>query len=290
MQVKIFNKRREVSLTKIVITLVFIIYAVILIIPYVYALLASLSNYKEYYFSVFPFPKESIKFRNFADAWNNLKFEGTGIPEMIINSLWFSGGPAVLGVLISSLGAYVCAKYKFPGSKFLFWFALITMMIPVVGSMPASLKFISALGGYNSPSYVFINVQTINAAFIIMFSCFKAVDWAYAEAAFIDGATHFKVFYKIMLPQVIAPMTALMLSDFIMMWANVENSLIYYPELPTLATGLYHFRTDVITAAGMQRYPAYFAALLLCMIPTVVLFMIFQKKLMSIQMQGGLKG
>ena len=96
------------------------------------------------------------------------------------------------------------------------------------------------MGGNNSPAYVVITATTVGASFIIMYSCFKNVDWAYAEAAFMDGATHFQVFYKVMLPHVISPMTALILSDFILFWANVENSLLYYPELPTLSTGLYY--------------------------------------------------
>ena len=231
-----------------------------------------------------------MKLSNFVDAWNNLKHEGTGVPEMIGNSLWFAGGSAVLGVFLSSCGAYICAKYKFWGRKFLYWFALITMMIPVVGSMPSNLKFVSAMGVYNSRLYILVMSQTVGAAFIIMYSCFQSVDWAYAESAFIDGAGHFTVFFKIMLPQVISPMTALILADFILFWADVESSLIYYPELPTLSTGLYHFRSFVITAEGMRRYPAYFAAILLCVIPTVTLFTIFQRKLMDIQLSGGLKG
>ena len=266
------------------------VYLLILLIPYVYAFFASVSDYKEYYFSVFPFPKNGLKLYNYIDAWNNLSYEGNGIPQMILHSLWFAGGGAVLGVTLSTCGAYVCAKYKFFGRKLLYWFALITMMIPVVGSMPSTLKYVSALGVYDSPLYVLAMCQTINAAFIIMYSCFQSVDWAYAESAFIDGAGHFRVFFKIMLPQVISPMTALILSDFILFWADVESSLVYYPNLPTLSTGLYHFRSDVITVAGMQRYPAYFAAILLCVIPTVTLFAVFQKKLMDIQMSGGLKG
>lgn len=273
-----------------VIFLIFAIYMLILLIPYIYALFASVSNYKEYYLSIFPFPKEGIQLSNYVDAWNNLKHEGNGIPQMIVNSLWFAGGSAVLNVFLSSCGAYLCAKYQFRGRNFLYWFALITMMIPIVGSMPSQLKFISAMGVYNSRMYIFVNAGTIGATFIIMYSCFQSVDWAYAESAFIDGAGHFTVFFKIMLPQVISPMTALILSDFIMFWTDVESSLIYYPELPTLATGLYHFRSFVITVEGMRRYPAYFAAILLCIIPTVTLFAIFQKKLMDIQLSGGIKG
>lgn len=286
-----FMKRKQkVSVFSIIISAIFVLYLLCLLIPYVYALFASLSNYKEYYFNIFPIPKDGLKFQNYIDAWTSLKHEGTGVAQMIINSLWFAGAPAVLGVFFSSCGAYICAKYQFRGRNFIYWFCLVTMMIPIIGNQSSNLKYIAALGGYNSPSYVFITMNTVGATFIIMYSCFRNLDWAYAEAAFMDGATHFQVFYKVMLPQVISPMTALMLSDFIMHWANVENSLLYYPDLPTLSTGLYYFRTYVITAEGMQRYPAYFAAMLLCMIPTIVLFSIFQEKLMDIQISGGIKG
>lgn len=273
-----------------IVSAIFAVYTLCLLIPYAYAAFASVSNYKEYYLNIFPFPSAGVKWENYVDAWNNLKHEGNGVPEMILNSLWFAGGSAIINVFLSSCGAYICAKYQFRGRSFLYWFALITMMIPVVGSMPSQLKFISNMGVYNSRMYIFVNAATIGATFNIMYGCFKSLDWTYAEAAFMDGAGHFTVFFKIMLPQVISPMTALILSDFIMGWANVENSLVYYPELPTLSTGLYHFRSIVITAEGMRRYPAYFAAILLCTIPTVALFAIFQKKLMDIQLSGGIKG
>lgn len=284
------EERCSLGIAGWIIGLIFAIYVAFLLIPYIYALFASVSDYKEYYLSVFPFPKNGLKLTNYLDAWNNLKHEGTGIPEMILNSLWFAGGSAVLNVFLSACGAYICAKYKFHGRNFLYWFALITMMIPIVGGMGSNLKYTAALGAYNSHWYIFVNAGTIGATFIIMYSCFQNVDWAYAESAFMDGAGHFTVFFKIMLPQVISPMTALILSDFIVGWSNVENSLVYYPELPTLATGLYHFRSFVITVEGMRRYPAYFAAILLCIIPTVTLFAVFQKKLMDIQLSGGIKG
>lgn len=270
---------------------IFAIYMLILLVPYVYALFSSVSTYEDWYNSKFPFPKSGVQFSNFTDAFLNLQTDdGAGIPLMLFNSLWFAGGSAVLGVLLSSCGAYICAKYKFFGRKFIYWFAFITMMIPVVGSMPSVLNYVKAWNVFNSPMYIFVMAQTVGAGFIIMYSCFLNVDWAYAESAFMDGAGHFTVFFKIMLPQVVSPMTALMLSDFILFWTDAESSLIYYPQLPTLATGLFQFRSDVLTGAGVMRYPQYFAALLLCIIPTVVLFAIFQKKLMDIQLSGGIKG
>lgn len=290
MKKKQYREKRRISPVMWIISGIFVLYLLCLIIPYVYALFASVSNYKEYYFNIFPIPKDGLKLGNYIEAWTSLKHERTSVPEMILNSLWFSAVPAVMGVFLCSCGAYICAKYRFFGRNFIYWFSLITMMIPIIGNQSGVLKYIAALGGYNSYNYIFIMANTWGAGLIIMYSCFASIDWSYAEAAFIDGASHATVFFKVMLPHAISPMTALMLSDFIMNWANVENSLMYYPELPTLATGLYYFRTFVITAAGMQRYPAYFAAMLLCMIPTIVLFAIFQDKLMDIQIGGGIKG
>ena len=290
MKKKQYREKRRVSPVMWVISGIFVVYLLCLIIPYVYALFASVSNYKEYYFNIFPIPKDGLKLGNYLEAWTSLKHEGTSVPEMILNSLWFSAVPAVMGVFLCSCGAYICAKYRFFGRNFIYWFSLITMMIPIIGNQSGVLKYIASMGGYNSYGYIFVMANTWGAGLIIMYSCFASIDWAYAEAAFIDGASHATVFFKVMLPHAISPMTALMLSDFIMNWANVENSLMYYPDLPTLATGLYYFRTFVIKAAGMQRYPAYFAAMLLCMIPTIVLFAIFQDKLMDIQIGGGIKG
>lgn len=284
------GRKKKNGIGNYVISLVLFTYLLLIVIPYIYSLFASLSTYKEYYFNLFPIPKSGLRWENYSDAWNNLKHDGTGIPAMIINSLWFSGGSAFLGVFFGACSAYICAKYKFFGRGFIYMFALISMMVPIVGSMPSQLKYVSMLGGYNSYLFVLIMSTGIGGGYIILYSCFKNVDWGYAEAAFIDGAGHFRVFFEVMLPQVISPMIALFLSDFIIAWANAENSLVFYPELPTLTTGLYYFRTYVVTAVGMQRYPAYFAALLLCMLPTVILFAIFQEKLMDIQIEGGLKG
>ncbi len=57
----------------------FAVYMLLLLIPYIFALLASVSSYKDYYQNVFPFPQSGLRLINFTKAWNNLKFEGTGM-------------------------------------------------------------------------------------------------------------------------------------------------------------------------------------------------------------------
>ncbi|MCI8487448.1 MAG: carbohydrate ABC transporter permease [Clostridia bacterium] len=279
-------RRKKIKPLWIAVTVLFAIYTVVLVAPYVYGFLVSIETDFEFQNSIFPHPR-TFKISNYLAAWKDLSSEETSVIMMFVNSLWFSVGTTVVGLFYATTAAYVVSKYRFPMRKFIFSFALVMMMVPIIGGMASNLKFTSALGGYNSPLYVFINAQTLGGSFIIIVSCFNAVDWGYAEAAYIDGAGHFSVFFRVMLPQLVSPLCALALTDFIMFWADTDTALIYFPNLPTLSTGLYLYQ-DVVER--LYNYPVYYAGLITCMIPSIVLFSVFQKSLMDIQMGGGLKG
>ncbi len=280
------KKRKIVSPLAIVMSVIFGIYTLILIFPYIYAFLVSISTDYEYQNQIFPQPHH-FKISNYIAAVKDLSYAGTSVPAMFVNSLWYSVGTTVVGLFFASSCAYAVSKFRFPGRMFIYNFALAMMIIPVIGGSSAHLKFISMMGAYNSPWYAVVAAQTINGSFIIIVSCYDSVSWNYAEAAYIDGAGHATVYFQIMLPQVISPLCALACTDFIAAWSNAENALLYFPDLPTLATGLYLY-SDVVER--LYNYPVYYAGMLACMIPSIVLFSIFQDKLMDIQMGGGIKG
>ncbi len=281
------KKKFHTTPVRVIVFAVFVVYSITIAVPYIWTIIASLKTRPEYLNeSVFSLPAK-LKFDNYVKAWTELSTEGTSVPLMFVNSLWYAVGRSVLGILFSAMTAYVVAKYKFPGRKFLYTFAIVTMMIPVMGSMAMGLKFAKTIGTYNSPLYAILNAGALSGPFVILYSTFKTLSWEYAEAAMIDGAGHFGAFFKIMLPQVISPMCALILSEFILMWTDADTPIIFFPNMPTLAYGLYLYQ-DVVKKT--LQYPIFFAGLMTCMVPTVVLYAIFQKSLMDIQMGGGLKG
>ena len=161
------------------------------------------------------------------------------------------------------------------------------MMIPTTGSLSATYNLMYKLKLLNKFSGNFIMQGGFGGVFLYLYAYFKSVSWTYAESAFIDGAGHFTVFLRIMLPQIIAPALAIGLSEFIAAWSNAEVPLVYFPRLPTLASGLLEYEK---VAKKDQTYPVYFAGLITCMIPTVALFAVFQKYFLDIQIGGGLKG
>lgn len=284
---KMRKKKFHTTPVRVIVFAVFVVYSITIAVPYIWTIIASLKTRPEYLNeSVFSLPAK-LKFDNYVKAWTELSTEGTSVPLMFVNSLWYAVGRSVLGILFSAMTAYVVAKYKFPGRKFLYTFAIVTMMIPVMGSMAMGLKFAKTIGTYNSPLYAILNAGALSGPFVILYSTFKTLSWEYAEAAMIDGAGHFGAFFKIMLPQVISPMCALILSEFILMWTDADTPIIFFPNMPTLAYGLYLYQ-DVVKKT--LQYPIFFAGLMTCMVPTVVLYAIFQKSLMDIQMGGGLKG
>ena len=121
--------------------------------------------------------------------------------------------------------------------------------------------------------------------FIILFATFKGLSWEYAEAAFIDGAGHFRVWWQVMIPQVLSPMFALFMVGFIGRWSDTDTALLFMRTHPTLASGLYEY-----SVRDDYNVPVLFSGFMLSMIPVLALYIAFQKTIMDIQIGGGLKG
>jgi ABC-type glycerol-3-phosphate transport system permease component len=122
---------------------------------------------------------------------------------------------------------------------------------------------------------------------MIYYSYFQNISWSYAEAVFIDGGGHWTVFLKIMLPQAMPITSAMVIIACIGAWNDYMTPLLYLPDYPTLATGLYKMSTESLTA---NNKPMYFAAILVSAMPMFAIFMIFQEKIMTSVSIGGLKG
>ena len=267
---------------------IFLLYAVSLLIPLVWGILNSMLTRAEFNMASASIKlPSSINFNNYALAWKELSANGISMITMLINSIWYAGGSTLLCLFASAMTAYVTEKYEFIGRRFFKGFAWVTMMVPIMGNMASSLKFYRSLGAADNYLYIIAAISSLSFLYIFLCSTFRGLSWQYAEAAFVDGAGHFRVFFQIMLPQVIAPMTALFVSEFITRWNDSMTPLIYFPGLPTLASGLYIYQT---VASRAVNYPMLFAALIMCMIPVLILYFIFQEKLMDIQLGGGVKG
>ncbi len=272
----------------IVASVFFALYALSMIYPLFWLFVNTFKTDRAYYELNF-FPKEGQWEFNYLQAFSTLKVKKQGVFAMLFNSLWYSVGGAFLGVAVSTCLAYAVSKYKFFGRRLLTVIAIVIMMIPVVGALPSQYRVFNTLGMIDSPLILLCFTSGFGLNYLIMLATFDSLSWSFSEAAFIDGAGHFRAFFVIMLPQVIAPLSGLMLVSFIGIWNDYMSPLIFIPKLPTLATGLYMYEALNARKIDEMNMPIYFSGIVICMLPVFVLFLIFQNTIMEISMSGGVK-
>ena len=247
--------------------------------------MSSLKGKVEYSLDKVGFP-EKLLFENYSLAFTVLSSTGKSVPVMIFNSLWRVLGTIIISQIFCNAVAYVLAKYKFPGRDFLYWLSIMVMMIPIYGSMPATLKLYNAIGIYDSP-FQLIAATNVIGSILIPYSCYKNLSWTYAEAAFVEGAGHFRVFFQIMLPQMSTIIIALSVTAFVSGWNDYMTSIVYMPSYPTLATGLYIYQ---IESKRKMNYPTLYAGLIMSVVPVLILFVCCQNTFMELDIGRGLKG
>ncbi len=259
-----------------------------LIYPLLWLIISSFKDSYEYMtVSPFAFP-EKILLHNYVEAFDLIKVRGTSFFGLLFNSIWWSIGNTVLNLFMSSLVAYTMAKYKFGAHKFIYAIIIMIMVTPIYGSGAAAYKLAVDLGIINSPLLLIKSLGGYSGFnFLVLFSFYKSISWSYAEAAFMDGAGHFEVYFKIMLPMALAPVLSLAIVVWIGIWNGYMEPLVYLYDYPTLATGLYVYEKDMTRAIN---YPVYFAGVTMCLAPVITLFICAQDMIMNSISTGGLKG
>lgn len=271
-------------------TAIFSVYAFTLIYPYFWLLINTLKNNGEYLNNSFAFPVV-WRFENYVKAFSTLKVTGsdTQLLGMFFNSLVFSLAGSIIGILLSSLSAYIVAKYKFVGRELIYSVAIFTMIVPIVGSLPAQYKLVSALNLKNNLLGITILYGgPFGYNFLMLYGAFKSLSWEYAESAMIDGCNKFRIYAQIMMPLVAPLLTSLFVIQFIGVWNDYTTPMLYLKKMPTLSYGLYMFEQNMRYRGA--NYPIYFAAVIMALLPILAIFIAFQKILMENTVAGGLKG
>lgn len=252
-------------------------------------LIASLKTPDEYFFGKqFAFPAVP-QFHNYVDAFKGLSVDGVNFFEMILNTLWYTAIATLMGIAMPCITGYCVSKFNFKGRNLIYSIAVINLMIPVVGTTAANMRFLNTIHIFDTPIYaIWANSSGFTGTFLIYYGFFKSVSSAYMEAAEIDGANHFVIFFRIILPQAIPVLTTYAITLSITHWNDYQNILMFLPSYPTLSAGLYRYGELIGKRSG--NFPMYYAALVVAIIPTIVLFACCSQKVMQSLSIGGLKG
>ena len=208
---------------------------------------------------------------------------------MLLNSLWILIVNVFVNVASSALLAYALARFRFPGSKFLYAVVIFANTIPIIGAGPAQYKLAMSLNMINNPATIWLMwAGGFDFAFIVLYGYFKGVSRSYSESAKMDGANNWTIFIRVILPQVTPCIVAIAITQATSVWNNYSISMLYMRDYPNLAYGMYLFKDSSFLVKDSM--PIYFAAAVVSCIPIIVLYTCSQNLILNNMTTGGLKG
>lgn len=264
---------------------VFAFYAISLLFPFLWCLLNSFKETRDFLMNINGLPAKWT-LENWIESFSLTIDNNITIPTMYLNSIFLTLGCTFFSLFSCSATAYVLTKYDFPGKSAMYTAALVIMMIPTMGSMAAMYRLYNQVGLINTYTGVFITAMGgFGSGFLLLYGFYKNLSWAYAEAAQIDGAGPFRIYFTIMLPMAAPALVSVGILQGIGYWNDYFTIYMYAPAKATIAYGIQRISSE----AGIDM-PKVFAAMMLSVLPVIVVFACFQKVIMNNTAVGGVKG
>ena len=208
------------------------------------------------------------------------------------NSVVVAGTATFLCVLFGAMAGYALARMKFPGRELIFYIFLASMMIPPeVGIVPLLIVMIDL--GWASTYQGLILPTIANVLSVYVFrQFFLTFPKELEEAAIVDGAGPFHIFFRIALPLARSPMIASAVIVFTINWNNFLWPLLvtFDENMKTLPVGISAFAPVVGTHTQLEGFATAMAAVTLLCIPSVLLFLVLQRHFIAGLSAGSVKG
>lgn len=194
-----------------------------------------------------------------------------------------------LNVFLVSMAAYAFARTRFPGKNLLFTLLALSMVIPVTALMQPVYQVISGLGLLDSLPGLILVYMALNMplTLLIMRATFAGVPASLEEAAYIDGAGFMHTYLKVMLPVAKGGLASAAVLAFLNAWNEFTFALVLTKSahVRTLPLSLSYF-----TSQFTFNYTALFAAITMAVLPSILVFAIFQEQVSQSLVIGAVKG
>ncbi len=212
----------------------------------------------------------------------------TQIGRWYLNSFVTSGAVTVLVLLLSSACGYAISQLRFPGRTILWFIILASFMVPIQTLIVTHFILMNDFGFINKWLGVILPQLIVPVAVIIYKQFFDQIPKDFREAALIDGATEFQLFFNIFLPMNWGITTALAIITFIGAWNNFLWPFLVVTEqnMMNVTVGI----TQVHDAFGVQ-YARNLSGAVLAALPVALAYLVFQRRVTeAIMLSAGIKG
>lgn len=221
---------------------------------------------------------------NFTDLFTLMSESWVPFTRYMFNTTFVTVAGTVGHVIVASMCAYALAKHKFPGAKLIFNVIVTALMFSVQVTAIPNYLIMSKIGWLDTYMALIVPAMAKPLGLFLMKQFMEQIPDALLEAARIDGAKEFTVFFRVALPQVKPALLTLIIFCFQDLWNMQGATYIYSEELKTLPYAL-----SQISAAGISRSGVTAAVTVIMMIVPIVLFMLCQSNIVETMASSGIK-
>ena len=261
-----------------------IVWVIIICAPLLWVLMSSFKTTKEIFASPFQLPT-SLNFANYVSAWTT-----ASIGTYFFNTVIVVGSALVIVMLLGAMCAYVLARFEFKGSKVIYYLMLAGLTFPIFLAVVPLFQTLRGFGLLNTFPGLIITYVAFALPFTVFFlyAFFRTLPQEVAEAAALDGAGPWRIFFTIMLPMAKPGMASVAIFNFLGLW----NQFLLPIALNTnnanyvLSQGMASFASQ---AGYAVNFGALFAAVVITVLPVLATYIVFQRQLQGSVSPGLLK-
>ena len=261
-----------------------IFFSFIALLPVVSCVITAFKTETEYQnTNVMTLPESWLNFDNFIQAFNKANMGRAFLNSLIVLVFVVFGS-----VMVGSMLAYVLNRFKFPGNGLIRSLFLFATLLPGIAMQVATYQLMYQIGFINHLyGYIILSMGTDVISIYIFIQFFENIPTSLDESAYMDGASYFTIFFKILFPLLKPAIVTVMILKGVGTYNEYYNASLYLsdPKLKTIAISLYTF----VGPLG-SKYNLICAGVIISLIPALVVFLIFQKQIYSGLTAGAVKG
>jgi len=277
------SQKSKTILTKILLYSILIIISFFMILPFVWMLSTSFKLAKD----IFGYPPRFIPENPVLDNYTYVILTKHAL-RYLLNTAVIAVLSTIATLFFSTLGGYAFAKYEFPGKKGLFAFLLGTMVIPGAVMMVPAFIIIRQIGWVDT-IWPLVIPGAASAFWIFFFRQFiSTISNEVMDAARIDGASEFRIYWNIVVPIIAPAITGMGLIMFMGSWNAYQGPRIYLKSAEKMV--MTQAIMSMQGSAGFTAWGEYMALSVISLLPLLIIFLVFQRRIVEGVMAGAIKG
>lgn len=255
--------------------------AAVILLPFVWMVATSLKSQAEIFGAPLQLLPPSPTLEGYREVWSSLPFA-----RLLVNSVIFAGGVTALSVLLDSMAAYALARLQFRGRELCFWLVLATLMVPFQVTLIPLFITVFELGWLNTYAGLILPRATNAFGIFLLRQFFVTIPREIDEAAHVDGASEWRVFWQMILPLSKPALATVAIFHFMYNWNDFLWPLVITStvERRTLPAGL-----TLFTGQHVTDHAVLMAGATISLVPLAVAFLLAQRHFVRGVAMTGLK-